>query len=137
MRNVIVVAIGGHRYAIELRWVREVTSLGHVTPVPRAPDAVAGVVNVRGAIVPVLRLPHFGERPAPHAGESAVLVEVEDARAAVPIDSVQLVATLRETDDGVGLADPAGGDAIPLLDPPALLSDVAAAAAALARRGLT
>ncbi|HEY6178827.1 MAG TPA: chemotaxis protein CheW, partial [Kofleriaceae bacterium] len=54
LRNVIIVTIGGARYAVELRWVREVVSLGFVTNVPTAPVALGGVCNLHGAILPVL-----------------------------------------------------------------------------------
>jgi len=40
LRNVIVFTIGAVRYALELRWVREVVSLGFVTVVPTAPPAL-------------------------------------------------------------------------------------------------
>ena len=54
LRNVIVFTIGGVRYALELRWVREVVSLGFVTGVPTAPAALSGVCNLHGTILPVL-----------------------------------------------------------------------------------
>jgi purine-binding chemotaxis protein CheW len=41
-------------YAVPLRDVREVVEHERVTPVPTAPRAVLGVLNVRGAVVPVL-----------------------------------------------------------------------------------
>src|SRR5947209_3983122 len=43
LRNVIVFALGAARYAVELRWVREVVTLGFVTAVPTAPAALGGV----------------------------------------------------------------------------------------------
>lgn len=54
MRNVIVFATDWGRFAVELRWVREVITLGHVTPVPGAPVHIAGAINVRGTITPVI-----------------------------------------------------------------------------------
>ncbi len=133
MKNVIVFALGRARSAIELRWVREVSTLGYITPVPRGPKEIAGVVNFHGAIVPVLVIPSIeGARP-PHTGDAAVLVEVEGARAAIRIDNVHSVSTLHDAEDGNGLADPAGGDSIPLLDPPALIRDAIAASQAIAK----
>lgn len=133
MKNVIVFAHGGARYAIELRWVREVSTLGHITPVPRGPEEIAGVVNFHGAIVPVLKIPSLeGDRP-PRTGDAAVLVEVEGARAAIRIDNVHSVSTLEDAADGIGLADPAGGDSIPLLDPPTLVRNAIAASQAISK----
>ena len=54
LRNVIVFTVGTARYAVELRWVREVVSLGFVTGVPTAPPALGGVCNLHGTILPVL-----------------------------------------------------------------------------------
>ncbi len=127
MKNVIVFALGGARYAIELRWVREVSTLGYITPVPRGPEEIAGVVNFHGAIVPVLVLPSLENDRPPHTGDAAVLVEVEGARAAIRVDNIHSVSTLHNAEDGTGLADPASGESIPLLDPPALIRDAIAA----------
>jgi chemotaxis signal transduction protein len=137
MRNVIVFALGQARYAVELRWVREVFTLGPVTPVAHAPEAVAGVVNYRGAIMPILDLgvllgaaPAEGGRAAAHGGEGAILVQVEDVRAALRVSSVVEVATLRaerEGPHGPGLVD-SSGRGVTLIDPPALLARARAAA---------
>ena len=49
MKNVLVFSLGGKHYALELRWVREVMTLGHISPVPNAPEQIVGVTNCRGA----------------------------------------------------------------------------------------
>ncbi|HLU68713.1 MAG TPA: chemotaxis protein CheW [Kofleriaceae bacterium] len=129
LRNVIVFALGSARYAVELRWVREVLTLGHVTPVPRSPPAILGVVNVRGAIVPVLDLEALlgGRAPeapvAAAAGESAILLEVEETSAALRVTSVVEVASLRPADPAVpdSLLD-STGRAVPLVAPPELVA---------------
>ncbi|MFK7915971.1 MAG: chemotaxis protein CheW [Pseudomonadales bacterium] len=43
-------------YAIDILRVQEIKSWSPVTPVPRAPDHLLGVINLRGAIVPVIDL---------------------------------------------------------------------------------
>ncbi|HWM88628.1 MAG TPA: chemotaxis protein CheW [Kofleriaceae bacterium] len=140
MKNVIVFALGQARYAIELRWVREVFTLGPVTPVAYAPEAIAGVVNYRGAIMPILDLafllggPPGGARA--HGGEGAILIEVEDVRAAVRVSSVVEVSTLRP-DLAAGrpaLVD-SDGRTVPLIDPPSLLAGARSAAQAAAQTG--
>jgi chemotaxis signal transduction protein len=135
MKNVIVFAVGQDRYAVELRWVREVFTLGSVTPVAHAPDAVAGVVNYRGAIVPVLDLTILlggsagATRAVAHGGEGAILIEVEEVRAALRVTTVVEVSTLRapRRSAGGGLTDSSGRSVL-LIDPPALLARAQAAA---------
>jgi chemotaxis signal transduction protein len=127
MKNVIVFALGQARYAVELRWVREVFTVGHVTPVPHAPDAVAGVVNYRGAVMPLIDLDavlgrRSGAQPA-RAGESALLIEVEELTAALRLTSVVEVASLKPAPGGApDLLVDSTGRQVPLIQPPELLA---------------
>ena len=54
MKKVLVFVLGSERRALELRWIREIFTLVAMTPVPTAPSVIDGVVNFKGAIVPVL-----------------------------------------------------------------------------------
>jgi chemotaxis-related protein WspB len=135
LRNVVVFALGTARFAIELRWIREVVSLGFVTAVPTAPAAIAGVFNLHGQILPVLDLPALqGGPPSPMArqGDGALVLDAEGGTCALRIDQVDHVASLADVDATTAaaagppragvlalLAD--GGRAVPLLDPVHLL----------------
>src|SRR5438874_11788089 len=97
LRNVIVFAIGAARYAVELRWVREVVTLGFVTAVPTAPAALGGVVNLHGTILPVLDLAALLDQPAGPAarqGDGALVLEAEGTVCALRVDQVDHVASL-------------------------------------------
>lgn len=121
LRNVVVFTLGAARYAIELRWVREVVSLGFVTNVPSAPTALGGVCNLHGAILPVLDLAVLLDgRPGlpPRQGDGALVLEVEDQLAALRIDQVDHVASLHAS---AGAVTDATGRRVQLLDPPALV----------------
>jgi purine-binding chemotaxis protein CheW len=48
--------LGVERYAIELRYLREVSKLRHIAEVPGVPDFVLGVSNVRGEMLSVFDL---------------------------------------------------------------------------------
>lgn len=56
LRRMIVFSLGGERYAFPLRDFAEVISHPAVVPVPGAPPAIAGVMQVRGEIRPVFDL---------------------------------------------------------------------------------
>ena len=127
LRNVIVFSIGAGargvaaRYALELRWVREVVSLGFITNVPTAPAAVSGVCNLHGTILPVLDVSGLlGEPPGPPArqGDGALVIELEGLLVALRIDQVDHVASLHES--GGSVVD-ASGRPLTLLDPARLL----------------
>jgi purine-binding chemotaxis protein CheW len=132
MKNVIVFALGGSRYAVELRWVREVVTLGFVTPVPGAPPPIAGVVNLRGTVTPVLDLHAALSDSAgdaadagrtPRKGDGAIVVEVEAVIAALHVSNVEEVSTLGERVDGEILVDSHGRE-VPLVDCPEVIRRV-------------
>jgi chemotaxis signal transduction protein len=121
LRNVIIVTIGGARYAMELRWVREVVSLGFVTSVPTAPAAIGGVCNLHGTILPVLDVGVLlGGTAGPPArqGDGALVVEAEGVVCALRVDQVDHVASLPEAR---GEVIDAAGRPLGLLEPGRLL----------------
>lgn len=48
--------LGERRYAVNLSSVERVVFIVDITPLPKAPETVLGVVNVRGEIIPVYDL---------------------------------------------------------------------------------
>jgi purine-binding chemotaxis protein CheW len=130
LKNVIVFALGGARYAAELRWVREVIALGFVTAVPTAPRAIAGVVNLRGAITAVIDLAAAEGRPPsapPRQGDGALVLEVDGTAAALRVDKVDEVASLRIAPGEAAVLD-GRGRRVPLVDPPGLVRRALSAA---------
>lgn len=121
LRNVIVFAIGAARYAVELRWVREVVTLGFVTAVPTAPPALGGVCNLHGTILPVLDISALLDQPpGPPArqGDGALVIEAEGITCGLRVDQVDHVASLFEDEGAV--VDSAGRP-LTLLEPQRLL----------------
>jgi chemotaxis signal transduction protein len=130
LRNVIVFSLSGlgsgrgdstGRYAVEIRWVREVVSLGFVTAVPTAPPPIGGVCNLHGAILPVLDLAALLDEPPgppPRQGDGALVVEAEGVTCALRVDQVDHVASLQESNNT--LYD-ASGRPLVLLDPARLI----------------
>jgi purine-binding chemotaxis protein CheW len=62
-------------YGIAILKVREIIGMVDVTPLPRTPDFVRGVINLRGRIIPVIDLRRkFGMAPAEVTSETCVVV---------------------------------------------------------------
>jgi purine-binding chemotaxis protein CheW len=55
-QTVLVFTVDGYRFAADLDRVERVVAAVEATPLPGAPDIVRGVINLRGAVVPVLDL---------------------------------------------------------------------------------
>jgi purine-binding chemotaxis protein CheW len=48
--------LGGDLFAIEIGFIREIVEFEGITRVPMMPDFVRGIINLRGAVVPVIDL---------------------------------------------------------------------------------
>ena len=55
-RQFLIFQLGDERYGVNTGRVREIIEYGAVTSVPLLPPALRGVINLRGAAVPVLDL---------------------------------------------------------------------------------
>jgi purine-binding chemotaxis protein CheW len=62
-------------YGIAILKVREIIGMVDVTPLPRTPDFVRGVINLRGRIIPVIDLRRkFGMAPTDFTNETCIIV---------------------------------------------------------------
>lgn len=93
--------LDGESFATDITQVREVLEFKSVTKVPRTPDYMRGVINLRGNVVPVvdLRLQFDMEETEPSVDTCIVIVEVPIDGQPVVLgalaDSVQEVLELR------------------------------------------
>lgn len=59
--QLIVFSIDEQRYALPLPNIERIVRMVEITPLPKAPENVSGIINVQGRIIPVLNLrQHFG-----------------------------------------------------------------------------
>lgn len=55
--------LGGETYAMGILSIKEIIEYGQLTDVPRMPDFIRGVINLRGAVVPVIDMgARFGKQ---------------------------------------------------------------------------
>jgi purine-binding chemotaxis protein CheW len=67
--------MGGENYAIPVTSIREVLIVPKVTRIPRMPDFMRGVINLRGSVVPILDLKlKFGIGETEMTNETAIVV---------------------------------------------------------------
>lgn len=105
--EVLVFDLGGQRYALRCSEVRELVRAVTVVPLPRAPAIIQGIIDVRGAVVPVLDIrARFGlpSRAATHT-EHLILAWAGKRLVAVRTDRALALAQLRASDveDAAGL----------------------------------
>nr|WP_319375467.1 chemotaxis protein CheW [uncultured Methanoregula sp.] len=54
--DVVEFELGGERYALDIQLVREIVEMMQITPIPRAPPFISGVINLRGEITNIMNL---------------------------------------------------------------------------------
>ncbi|MGE5490443.1 MAG: chemotaxis protein CheW [Actinomycetota bacterium] len=96
--------LGEEMFAIGILAIREIIEYGQVTEVPMTPPFIRGVINLRGAVVPVVDLTvRFGRQAREVTRRTCiVIVEVETAKGAqemgVVVDAVSEVLEIPAAD---------------------------------------
>jgi purine-binding chemotaxis protein CheW len=123
----LLLPVGADRYALELTAIREVVLAPAVTPLPGAPGAVLGVLNLRGDVVPVLDTAALLGTGRVGRVAFAAVAETDHGPAALAADGEPSTAALggvagrSELPAGAGRFAVAGG-VVTLLDLEALLA---------------
>ena len=53
-RQYLTFSLGGEPFALDVAHVREILEFTNITKVPRTPEFMRGVINLRGSVVPVI-----------------------------------------------------------------------------------
>jgi purine-binding chemotaxis protein CheW len=93
--DVVEFVVAGQHYAFDGNLVREVSPCRHLTRIPCAPPFIAGVVNVRSEIIPVLDTRHLFHLPEGcPVNSKLVILQSDDTRLGLLVDDVVGVSTL-------------------------------------------
>lgn len=88
--------LGEEVFAMDIRTVREIIQYGPMTTVPLMPDFVRGVINLRGAVVPVIDLQARFGRAAALVGKKTCIVIFDAVRAGERVELGLLVDAVSE-----------------------------------------
>lgn len=89
-------SLGDEVFAMDIRTVREIIQVGPMTTVPLMPDFVRGVINLRGAVVPVIDLQARFGRPAAQVGKKTCIVIFDSLRDGERVELGLLVDAVSE-----------------------------------------
>jgi purine-binding chemotaxis protein CheW len=97
-REFLTCKLGDETYGIDILQVQEIREIDLVTRIPHVARFVRGVINLRGAIVPVVDLGlMFGfSEPLPLAKASAIVMNVDRRLVGLVVSSVSDVIGLAE-----------------------------------------
>lgn len=67
--------LGGEEYGVDILRVQEIKGWDNVTQIPNTPEYIKGVINLRGAIVPIIDLrQRFNLEESPYGPTTVVIV---------------------------------------------------------------
>lgn len=98
--------LGGEMFSIGILCIREIIWYANLTEVPMMPACIRGVINLRGAVVPVMDLSsRFGKPPTPVTKSTCIIIievqtqnEGETQSMGVVVDAVQAVLEIASSE---------------------------------------
>jgi purine-binding chemotaxis protein CheW len=88
--------LGEEVFGMDIRTVREIIQCGPMTTLPLMPGFVRGVINLRGAVVPVIDLHARFGRPAAKVGKKSCIVIFDSVRSGERVELGLLVDAVSE-----------------------------------------
>ena len=99
--EVLFFDIGDAVYGIEIKYINEIIGIEQITVVPKIPDHIKGVINIRGKVVPVISMrKRFGMDEIPYDDRTCIIVlEFEDGnQVGVIVDRVHEVIVVKQAE---------------------------------------
>ncbi|TYC94747.1 MULTISPECIES: chemotaxis protein CheW [Novosphingobium] len=99
-RELITFEVAGQIFALDIMAIREIRAWTPVTPMPRVPHYVSGVVNLRGTVLPVVDLAARLGWPATEATprHAIIVCQVNGQSQGLIVDSVSDIVGLNTED---------------------------------------
>lgn len=97
-RELIAFCIGEQEYCVDIMAVREIRGWSPATPLPQTPDYMRGVINLRGAVLPIMDLAaRLGLPPCETTVRSVIIVvKVDDRMVGLLVDAVSDILSVTE-----------------------------------------
>ncbi len=88
--------VNEEQYGIDISSIKEIIAIMEITDIPRTPDFIEGVVNLRGLIIPVVDVrSKFGLEKKEHDMNTAIIIyEIKGVGIGFIVDRVEDVLTI-------------------------------------------
>jgi len=89
-------SLGNEEFAVDILKVQEINRMIEITKVPKSPDFVEGVINLRGKVIPIVDLrKRFGLNPKENDKQTRIIVvDINGKVIGLVVDSVSEVLRL-------------------------------------------
>jgi len=91
-----VFTIAGEEFGIEIDRIVEIVRPLKVTPLPKVPAFISGVINLRGTVIPLMDLrKRLGVAPSPRR-ERIIITKMHGEKIGLIVDSVEEIVSIEE-----------------------------------------
>ncbi|KQC08346.1 MAG: chemotaxis protein CheW [Methanolinea sp. SDB] len=103
MHDVVEFALGKENYALDIEYAREIVEMMPITPIPRAPHYLKGIINLRGEITNILDINQMlGISASTEFGGKKIIILSPEAcggeNIGIIVDDVYSVIQIHEAD---------------------------------------
>ncbi len=89
--------IGDEVYTIDVKKVKEIIKPCKITPIPKAPPFVEGVISLRGLVIPIIDMrKRFGLPPGTSPVARIMIVQVDKRIVGILVDEVKRIVKLSQ-----------------------------------------
>ena len=83
-------------YGIEIQYITEIIEIEQITVIPKVPDYIKGVINLRGKVVPIMSVRRrFGKEEIPYDARTCIIViEWQGTSVGLIVDRVREVVSI-------------------------------------------
>ncbi|MGG0755415.1 chemotaxis protein CheW [Brevibacillus laterosporus] len=94
--KVIIFRLVDEEYGVEVQQVKSIEKLEHITRVPRTPEFVKGVINLRGVVTPIIDLRSRFQLAETECTEATrvIIVAVDELEVGLIVDSANDVVDI-------------------------------------------
>jgi purine-binding chemotaxis protein CheW len=103
--QLVVFTLDAQLYALPLACVQRVVRMVEVTPLPKAPEIVLGVIDVHGSIIPVMSMRRRFGRPEPEASLNGQLIVADTGTRCVALVVTSVTGVIERTVEEVTEAE--------------------------------
>lgn len=98
IKQYVILQLGEESYGVDIQSVQGIEKVKTIARVPKAPDCIEGVMNLRGEIIPVMSLRKRFDIGHKDYDDNTriIIIRIEDSQVGLIVDGVKEVLELHE-----------------------------------------
>jgi purine-binding chemotaxis protein CheW len=104
LNQLVAFILGEQQYALRLKAVQRVVRTVEITPLPKAPEVVLGVIDLQGSIIPVMSMRKRFGSPEPETSLSDQFIVADTATRTVALVVNSVIGVVERTPEEVAEA---------------------------------